>query len=149
MFECLSQRCAYCCAQPRYGSAFWRSVRRFFAHFLFVLAAWTLVIKWALPVVWALNEGVSPVTYIYWDFWWVIHILLGLALLFGYRYLLIFVIVVSILEIGIVTMKFTLFLSHPEWTIWTMNWFVNKLFVLAVFIMLLLHALCRKKVYTS
>ncbi len=124
-------------------------MRRFFAHFLFVLAAWTLVIKWILPVVWALNEGVSHDTYIYWDFWWVVHIALALALLYGYRHLFIAVIAVSVLEILIVTTKFILFLPDPEWTIWTMNWFVNKLFVLAVFIMLLIHALSRKKAYAS
>ncbi len=33
--------------------------------------------------------------------------------------------------------KFALFLSAPQWTIWRTNWFVNKLFVLACFVLLL------------
>ncbi len=124
-------------------------MRRFFAHFLFLLAAWTLVIKWILPVVWALDEGVSISTYIWWDFWWVAHIWLGVALIYGTRFLMSFLIIVSVLEIGIVVTKFALFLPDPEWTIWTMNWFVNKVFVLAVFVMLLSHALSNRKLYQN
>jgi hypothetical protein len=30
-----------------------------------------------------------------------------------------------------------LFLSAPEWDIWTTNWFINKLFVLACFCLML------------
>jgi len=36
----------------------------------------------------------------------------------------------------IVVTKFALFLPHPEWTIWRVNWFVNKVFVLAAFTLL-------------
>ena len=39
----------------------------------------------------------------------------------------------ALLEIAIVVTKLVLFLSAPEWTIWTTNWFINKLFVLACF----------------
>jgi len=122
-------------------------VRQFFAHFLFVLAAWTLTIKWILPVVWALNENVAISSYIWWDFWWVIHIGLGIALIYGFRFLFSFVMIVSTLEIVIVLTKFVLFLSDPEWTIWTMNWFVNKVFVLVIFVMLLSHALFNRHSY--
>ena len=75
------------------------------------------------------------------------HIWLGATLLYKARHLLSFVYIVSILEIGIVTTKFSLFLGEPEWTIWTMNWFVNKIFVLVLFLMLLLHALFNRKLY--
>ncbi len=122
-------------------------MRRFFAHFLWVLAAWTLAIKWLLPIVWALYEGVSLDTYIWWDFWWVVHIYLGIALIYGAGFLLSTVIVVSVLEIGIVATKFVFFLANPEWTIWTMNWFVNKVFVLVLFVMLLSHAALNSKMY--
>ena len=132
---------AGCCA------AFQLGVRQFFAHFLFVLAAWTLTIKWILPVVWALNENVTISTYIWWDFWWVIHIALGVALIYGFRFLFSFLMIVSALEIVIVVTKFVLFLPDPEWTIWTMNWFVNKVFVLVIFVMLLLHALFNRHSY--
>ena len=124
-------------------------MRRFFAHFLFVLSAWTLTIKWILPIVWAVEENTALTAYIWWDFWWVVHIWLACSLLFGSRYLLSFVYIVSVLEIGIVVTKFGLFFGDPEWTIWTMNWFVNKVFVLLLFVMLLTHALIRRKYYLS
>jgi hypothetical protein len=44
---------------------------------------------------------------------------------------------VSVAEIAIVVTKFALFLTAPEWTIWTTNWFINKLFVLLVFCLML------------
>lgn len=124
-------------------------MRQFFAHFLFLLSAWTLTIKWILPVVWAIGENAPLTTYIWWDFWWVVHIWLGCSLLFGSRYLLGFVYIVSILEICIVVTKFGLFFSSPEWSMWTMNWFVNKVFVLICFVMLLSHAVVRKGDYTA
>ena len=43
----------------------------------------------------------------------------------------------SLAEIAIIVAKFWVFLTSPDWTIWTMSWFVNKLFVLACFTMLL------------
>jgi len=122
-------------------------VRRFFAHFLFVLSAWTLLIKWILPVIWAAHENVALSTYIWWDFWWVAHIWLGCALLSGYRHLLSFIFIVSTLEIGIVVTKFSLFFADPLWTIWTMNWFVNKVFVLVLFVALLIHVLLKRESY--
>lgn len=110
---------------------------RFLAHFLFILAAWTLVIKYAFPVAYALAEGAAPTSYVYWDFWWVVHIWLGWSLLHWQRYTFEFAIVVSIAEIIIVVTKFAIFLSAPQWSIWRTNWFVNKLFVLACFVLLL------------
>jgi hypothetical protein len=32
--------------------------------------------------------------------------------------------------------KFALFLPDPDWTIWRTNWFVNKVFVLAAFVLM-------------
>ena len=46
-----------------------------------MLAAWTLIIKYAFPMAWALNEGAPLLRYVWWDFWWVAHIWLGLALI--------------------------------------------------------------------
>ena len=37
----------------------------FLAHFLFLLAAWTLVIKYIFPIGFALAEGVPLTTYVY------------------------------------------------------------------------------------
>ena len=125
----------------------WLSVKRFFAHFLFILAAWTLVIKYILPVILATVADQSITTYIYWDLWWVVHIWLGCALIFEFRYLRSAALLISIIEIGIIAIKFTNFLSEPQWTPASMNWFVNKIFVLACFVLLLIHVLLRGETY--
>ena len=113
----------------------------FFAHFLFILAAWTLVIKYVFPMSYALVEGVPILTYVYWDFWWVVHIWLGWSLLHWRRYTYAAAVGVSVVEIVIIATKFVSFLSAPQWTIWRTNWFINKIFVLACFLMLLAYCL--------
>ena len=105
----------------------------FFAHTLIVLAAWTVTIKFVFPVAFAVAEGAPIGTYVYWDFWWVVHLWLAWALLHWQRYTVALAIGVSVVEIAIIVTKFALFLAAPEWTIWTTNWFINKLFVLACF----------------
>ena len=116
----------------------------FFAHFLFILAAWTLSIKYLFPVAYALNEGVPIGTYILWDFWWVVHIWLGWSLLHWRRHTYYFAAIVCVVEIAIVVTKFVGFLSAPQWTIWRTNWFINKVFVLACFVMLLTYLVARR-----
>jgi hypothetical protein len=110
---------------------------RFIAHFLFVLAAWTVVIKYLFPIGYALAEGSPPFTYVLLDFWPLVHVWVGWSLLHWNRWTLPLALTVSVVEIGIVVTKLVLFLSAPEWTIWRTNWFINKLFVLAVFVLLL------------
>lgn len=105
----------------------------FFAHFLYVLAAWTLVIKFAFPAAMAIAEDRPAGTYIYWDFWWVVHIWVGWSMLNWQRYTWWLAVGVAIVEILIVLIKLWWFLEAPEWTIWRTNWFINKLFVLACF----------------
>ena len=121
----------------------------FLAHFLFVLAAWTVVIKYLFPVAWALAHGLPPATHVYLDLWPVAHAWLGWALLArpGYTYAL--ALVVAVLEIGIVVTKFVLFLDEPQWTIWTTNWFVNKVFVLGCFVLMLGHLVMRRQDYAA
>lgn len=109
----------------------------FLAHFLFILAGWTLLIKFALPVIFALRDGAPLLQHVMWDFWWVAHLALGVSLLNWRPYTYAFALVVAGVEIVIVVTKFWLFLAAPEWTIWTMNWFVNKVFVLACFVLML------------
>ena len=109
----------------------------FLAHFLIVLAAWTVTIKFVFPIAYALGQGVALDTYIYWDFWWVVHLWLAWALLRWQSYTSLLALAVSTVEIAIVVTKFVLFLSDPVWTIWTTNWFINKLFVLACFCLML------------
>lgn len=113
----------------------------FIAHFLFILSAWTLVIKYIFPAAYAVAEGVPIGSYVMWDFWWVVHIWLGWSLLHWRRYTYAAAIAISVAEIAIVVTKFVLFLSVPQWTIWRTNWFINKVFVLACFVLLLVYCL--------
>lgn len=122
---------------------------RFLADFLFVLAAWTLVIKYIFPMAYALNEGVPLLTYVMWDFWWVAHIWLGWALIRRPRYTLALAVVVSVVEIIIVVTKFALFLAEPQWDIWYTNWFINKCFVLACFVLLLGYTLRSRREFAG
>lgn len=117
----------------------------FLAHFLFILAAWTLVIKFVFPVWFAFAEGAPPLSHVYWDFWWVVHIWLGWALLHWRRYTFALAVTVSAAEIAIIVTKFVQFLSAPEWTMWRTNWFINKVFVLACFVLLLGYLLANAK----
>ena len=119
----------------------------FLAHFLFVLAAWTVVIKYLFPIGYALAYGLAPTTHVYLDLWPVAHVWLGWALLARPRYTWALALTVAVLEIGIVATKFVLYLDAPEWTIWTTNWFVNKLFVLVGFVVMLVHLLARREDY--
>jgi len=114
---------------------------RFLAHFLFVLAAWTAVIKYLFPMAYALAEGMPIGTYVFLDFWPVVHVWVGWSLLRWQRYSYALALTVSIAEVAIVAAKLVLFLQAPEWTIWRTNWFINKLFVLACFALLLAYLL--------
>ena len=112
-------------------------MRSFLAHFLMLLAAWTVTIKFLFPVAFALAEGAPLTRYVYWDFWWVIHLWLAWALLRRPPSTTALALGVAVVEIAIVITKLGLFLAAPEWTIWTTNWFINKLFVLACFCLML------------
>jgi hypothetical protein len=114
---------------------------RFLAHFLFLLAAWSVVIKYLFPMAYALAEGVPIGSYVFLDFWPIVHVWVGWSLLRWQRYSYALALTVSIAEIVIVAAKLVLFLQAPEWTIWRTNWFINKLFVLACFALLLAYLL--------
>jgi hypothetical protein len=116
----------------------------FLAHFLIVLAAWTVTIKFLFPIGYALSYGLPIGSHIYWDFWWVVHLWLAWALLRWKPYTYLLAIGVSLAETLIVVTKFALFLSAPEWTIWTTNWFINKLFVLLCFGLMLPYLVLRR-----
>lgn len=122
-------------------------MKKFLAHFLFLLSAWTLAIKFALPVSWSLAHDLPLLTYVYWDFWWVVHIWLGWALIRHPRYLFWLALITSVSECLIVITKFVVFFIDPQWTMWTMNWFVNKLFVLGCFTILLIDLLFHPERY--
>ena len=109
----------------------------FLAHTLILLAAWTVTIKFLFPIAYALGYGLPLGSHIYWDFWWVIHLWLVWALLHWRAYTYALAVGVSVVEIAIIVTKFALFLPVPEWTIWSTNWFINKVFVLACFCLML------------
>ena len=112
----------------------------FIAHWLIVLALWTLVIKYLFPVAYAVIYGEPVGTHIMWDFWWVAHLWLAYAILTARSYTWWLALLVSVVEIIIIVTKFILFLQAPQWSLWQTNWFINKLFVLACFCVLL--AIC-------
>ncbi|HEY8278262.1 MAG TPA: hypothetical protein VIH99_01475 [Bdellovibrionota bacterium] len=117
----------------------------FYSHFLVFLAAWTLVIKFAFPAAMALNQSEPLLTYVMWDFWWVAHLFLAWQFAHWKSYTYLFALVTSVVEIAIIATKFTLFLRAPEWTIWRTNWFINKIFVLACFVGLLVFLVQERK----
>jgi len=117
----------------------------FIAHFLCILAAWTIVIKYLFPIAYALAEGSPAGTYVFLDFWPVAHLVLAWSLLNWRRWTFAFALVVSVAEIAIIVTKFAIFFSAPEWTIWRTNWFINKLFVLGCFVWLLAFLLLNAK----
>ncbi len=121
----------------------------FFAHVLILLSLWTLIIKFVLPVAFALEEGAPIGRYIMWDFWWVAHLTLAWGLLRRPAWLFAAGVVIAAVEIVIVVTKFILFLPAPDWTIWTMNWFVNKIFVLGIFSLMLPWLLANRAALTG
>ena len=82
-----------------------------------------------------------------WDFWWVVHLWLAWALVRWPPYTAALALGVAVVEIAIVAVKLTLFLAAPVWTIWTANWFINKLFVLLCFALMLTHLLRHRRRY--
>src|SRR5262245_4768172 len=118
-------------------------MRIFLAHFLFVLAAWTLVIKYLFPVWYALHYGEPALSFVMWDFWWVAHLWLGWALLARPKYTYWLAMIVSVVEVVIVGTKFVIFLSAPTWDIWHTNWFINKVFVIGIFGVMFIWLLVR------
>lgn len=109
----------------------------FLAHFLFILAAWTVVIKYLFPIGYAAAYGEPLGEFIYWDLWPIAHVWLGWALLRNPGYTRWLAIAMSVIEIIIIVSLFAWFLSDPDWSIWRTNWFINKIFVLICFILIL------------
>lgn len=120
---------------------------RFLAHWLIFLAAWTLVIKFIFPITYDAAYGHPLGTHIFWDFWWVAHLWLAFALLYWQRYTYWLAISVSIVEIAIILTKFFWFLQEPNWDLWQTNWFINKIFVLACFVVMLGYFWARRESY--
>ena len=109
------------------------------AYPLFFLALYTLIIKFLNPLIYFAVEGPSQglqTAPIMWDFWWAVHITLGICLLRREKFAWGLALAVSLLEIAIIAAKFWLFWKQPLFTFWTLSWYVNKCFVLAYFVCL-------------
>ena len=111
----------------------------FLAHFLLILVAWTVVIKYLFPIAYALAYGLPLTAHVGWDLWPLAHVWLAWALLTRPNYTRLLAIGMAAIEILIIVTLFHRFLSgpDPEWTIWRTNWFINKVFVLSCFVLIL------------
>ena len=112
-------------------------MQKFFVHFLLILSAWTLLIKFIFPISYGVMEGLPWFTYVMWDFWWVAHLWLAWAFWARPRYFYKLALSIAVLEVAIILVKFFFFLNNPDWNMWTANWFVNKIFVLSCFLLML------------
>ena len=106
-----------------------------------------MVIKYLFPIGYALANGLAPATHVYLDFWPLAHMWLGWAIARAPALHLCAGARRRRPRDRIVVTKFVLFLGEPQWTIWTTNWFVNKLFVLGCFVPMLAHLLARRQDY--
>lgn len=111
----------------------------FLAHFLLILSAWTLVIKYIFPITYAIAYGLPLTTHVFWDLWPLAHVWLAWAMLRWQPYTKLLAVSMSAIEIVIIVTLFYRFLSgpDPDWNIWRTNWFINKIFVLSCFILIL------------
>ncbi len=121
----------------------------FLAHLLFVLAAWSVFIKYVFPVVFALFSGEAWSTWVFWDLWPIAHVWLGWVLLAQPWYTRWLAAGMAVVEIVIIVTLFGLFLADPEWTIWRTNWFVNKVFVLTAFALILATVVYRPERFAT
>lgn len=113
----------------------------FLAHLFVFLVAWTVFIKYLFPMGFALFNHEALTTHVYWDLWPIAHLWLAWALWTQPRFTRLLAIGMSGVEIVIIVTLFTSFLADPDWSIWRTNWFVNKVFVLAAFVLVLGTAL--------
>lgn len=92
----------------------------FLAHFLLILSAWAIVIKYLFPIAYASAHGLPLTTHVFWDLWPVAHVWLARALLRWQPYTSLLAVAMSAIEIVIVVTLFYRFLSgpDPQWTIW-------------------------------
>ena len=109
----------------------------FLGHFLIVLAAWTVTIKFLFPIAYALGQSVrSAPTSTGISGGWCTCGSPGRSCA-GSRTPTRWRSGSRRSRSPIILTKFALFLPEPEWTIWTTNWFINKLFMLACFCLML------------
>ena len=107
---------------------------------LVVMIVWTLAVKYLVPLLWSLSEGLAgrdATSQVMWDLWPLTHAALALLLWRGAGVAWTFGVVLSAAESIVVLWKFALYLRAPEWSFWKLLWFSNKIYVLAFFVCLL------------
>jgi len=105
-----------------------------FGNFLYFFAAYTVTIKYLLPVSWSLIQKVPLTSYIYfWDAWWIAHLWVGSGLKGGKKNIWIWAFLLTVAEIIIISVKFAFYAREPNFDFWHLNWFVNKSFMLVYF----------------
>jgi len=116
---------------------------------LVVMVTWTLVIKFLAPLLYLVSQraaGSAPTgAPVMWDFWWVAHLALAWRLWRRHPRAWTFGVVVSALEIVIVTVKLVAYLLAPDLSFWRLLWFTNKVYVLAFFLVLLVLLMRRRE----
>lgn len=109
-----------------------------FGKILYFFAAYTVLIKYLLPVAWALHQKAALTTYIYfWDAWWIAHLAVGTGLVLRKKGVWLWALLLTAAEIIIITVKFYFYSKSPNLDFWHLNWFMNKSFMLIYFWVLL------------
>ena len=113
--------------------------RFIFGGFLYFFAFYTLVIKYFMPIGWALTEKVAIDSYIYfWDAWWIFHLFVGYGLIRKIRFIWTWAVLLSVAEIVIIAVKLTLYWLDPNPNFWFVQWMVNKSLMIVYFVILLI-----------
>lgn len=114
--------------------------------FLYFFAAYTVTIKYLMPVAWAAIEQAPLLAHIYfWDAWWILHIAVGFGLCRRTKGIWPWAFLLAIAEIIIIVTKFVFYFASPNTSFWHLNWLVNKSLLLIYFFVFLLW-LCRQEV---
>ena len=121
----------------------------FISGWLFLLALWTIFIKFIFPILYSLTYEDNLTKLILWDFWWVAHIILAISFLNPSKFTYFFGVLISITEIIIVIIKLFFFFDNPNWNIWDTNWMINKVFVLLIFNIILFTLLLKREQLTG
>ncbi|MBI4431761.1 MAG: hypothetical protein HY587_08645 [Candidatus Omnitrophica bacterium] len=114
---------------------------RSFAWALLFMVFWTVMLKYAAPVIWALRNGVNPSELIMWDAWPAAHLAVVILLLKGKKAAWRAAFLVAIPELVIIIWKLRMYFLSFDTNLWKVNWAINKTVLLAYFFFLLIWLL--------
>ena len=116
---------------------------------LAAMIVWTAVVKYLVPLLWSASAAwdgrAAEPSHVMWDLWPLTHLALALLLWRGARFAWEAALLLALAEIAVVSAKFALFLSAPEWSFWKLLWFTNKVYVLLYFVLLVALLLLRRR----